>query len=46
VVLITIHQDQWIEGIVGIQVAHKLILQGGPAIQIAVSMRGYVSALG
>jgi hypothetical protein len=43
VVLITINQDQWLEGISGTQVAQKLILQGGPAIQTMVSLRGYVS---
>jgi hypothetical protein len=45
VALITIHQDQWPGDIAGTQVAWKLILQGGPAIQTVVSLRGYVSAL-
>jgi hypothetical protein len=44
VALIMIHQDQWPEGIAGTQVAQKLIIQGGPAIQTMVSPRGYVSA--
>jgi hypothetical protein len=44
--LITIHQDQWPEGIAGTQVAQKLILQGSPAIQTVVSLRGYMSASG
>jgi hypothetical protein len=44
VALITIHQDQWPGDIAGTQVARKLILQGGPAIQTMVSLRGYVSA--
>jgi hypothetical protein len=44
VALITIHQDQWPEGIAGTQVAWKLIIQGGPTIQTVVSPRGYVSA--
>jgi hypothetical protein len=44
VALITIHQDQRPEGIAGTQVARKLILQGGPAIQTMVSPRGYVPA--
>jgi hypothetical protein len=44
VALIMIHQDQRPEGIAGTQVARKLIIQGGPAIQTTVSPRGYVSA--
>jgi hypothetical protein len=41
--LITIHQDQWPGDIAGTQVAWKIIIQGGPTIQTAVSPRGYVS---
>jgi hypothetical protein len=41
--LIMIHQDQWLGGIGRTQVARELILQGSPAIQTAVSLRGYVS---
>jgi hypothetical protein len=41
--LIMMHQDQRPEGIVGTQVARKLILQGSPTIQTMVSPRGYVS---
>jgi hypothetical protein len=44
VVLITIHQDQWPEGIAGTQVARKLIFQGCPIIQTAISPRGYMLA--
>jgi hypothetical protein len=46
VALIVMHQDQRPKGIAGIQVARKLILQGIPAIQTAVSLRGYVLASG
>jgi hypothetical protein len=46
VALITINQDQRPGDIVGTQVAWKIILQGGPAIQTMVSLRGYVSASG
>jgi hypothetical protein len=46
VALITIHQDQRPEGIAGTQVAWKIIIQGGPAIQTVVSLKGYVSVLG
>jgi hypothetical protein len=45
VALIMIHQDQRPGDIAGTQVAQKLILQGGPAIQTVVSLRGYMSAL-
>jgi hypothetical protein len=38
-----IHQDRWLEGILGTQFARKLIIQGGHAIQTMVSPRGYVS---
>jgi hypothetical protein len=41
--LIMIHQDQQPGGIEGTQVARKIIIQGGPAIQTVVSLRGYVS---
>jgi hypothetical protein len=44
VALITIHQDQQPKGIAGTQVARKLIIQGGLAIETAVSLRGYMSA--
>jgi hypothetical protein len=44
--LIMIHQDQWPGDIAGTQVAWKIIIQGGPAIQTVVSLRGYVSASG
>ena len=43
--LITINQDQRPGDIAGTQVAWEIILQGGPAIQTMVSLRGYVSAL-
>jgi hypothetical protein len=42
--LITIHQYRQPEGITGTQVARKLIIQGGPAIQTTVSLWGYMSA--
>jgi hypothetical protein len=38
--LIMIHQDQRPGDIVGTQVARKIILQGGSAIQTAVSLKG------
>jgi hypothetical protein len=44
--LITIDRDQRPGDIMGTQVARKIILQGGPAIQTVVSLRGYVSASG
>jgi hypothetical protein len=40
VALITIHQDQRPGDIAGTQVARKIILQGGPAIQTMVSLKG------
>jgi hypothetical protein len=43
-VLIMIHQDRRPGGIAGIQVAWELILQGSPAIQTPISLRGYVLA--
>jgi hypothetical protein len=45
VALITMHQGQRPRDIAGTQVARKMIIQGGPAIQTVVSLRGYVSAL-
>jgi hypothetical protein len=38
--LIMIHQDQQPEGIARTQVAREIILQGGPTIQTAVSLKG------
>jgi hypothetical protein len=38
--------DQWTRGIVGNQVAWKIISQGSPTIQTMVSPRGYMLASG
>jgi hypothetical protein len=43
-VLIMVHQDQWPGDIARTQVARNLIIQGGPAIQTVVSLRGYMSS--
>jgi hypothetical protein len=40
VAFITIHQHQWLGDIAGTQVARNIILQGGPVIQTAISLKG------